>query len=210
MLSAAAIVLAAGASSRMGRIKALAPVAPGGEIAVRHLAVQMLRLCGECIVVTGYHHAEVEAALQGMDGVSTVRNPAPERGQLSSLQTGLAALRGSAAEWLLFAPVDCMAIDATVMDALGEAMQAAAPETLLCIPRHGERRGHPVALRSVCAAAFLALGVEDSARTVIHDLRHLTAYAEVPTGGFLLDIDHPEDYEQLLARQRSDEGSAAR
>jgi CTP:molybdopterin cytidylyltransferase MocA len=147
----------------------------------------------------------VAAALEGMERVRLVHNEAPQRGQLSSLQTGIAALHPVSAEWVLFAPVDCMAIDATVMETLRMAMTTADPDVLLCIPRHCGGRGHPVAFRRECASKFLELRQDDTARTLIHSLREQTRYAEIPTADFLLDVDRPEDYAYLLALRNREE-----
>jgi molybdenum cofactor cytidylyltransferase len=129
---AIAILLAAGASTRMGSIKALNHV--GTTPAVRHLATQYAESFDHCIVVTGYHHQQVEAALAGLNRVSCVRNPDPVRGQFSSLQCGLREAASMGARWYLFAPVDWMGIGPAVLHPLLAGMRAADPGELLCIP----------------------------------------------------------------------------
>lgn len=193
-----AILLAAGASTRMGAVKALLPLR--GQPAVRAVAAELLKICEQCIVVTGYHHDLVAAALGGLPGVNIARNPQPEQGQLSSLQTGIRALPAPPPDWFLFTPVDAMGIGDQVLLPLRAAIEAAAQETILCIPQYGDRRGHPVAARYSLAEEFLALPATESARSVTRRLRNQTAFVAIADDQFLLDVDRPEDYAALLAR----------
>jgi CTP:molybdopterin cytidylyltransferase MocA len=194
-LSVAAILLAAGASQRMGAVKALLPL-QDGVAAVCHLAALYEQYCGVCAVVTGYHADRVEATLAEAGCGFAVRNPSPEQGQLSSLQCGLRALNTIAPEaaWFLFAPVDCFDVSAGLLQALLRALDQAPPETLLCIPEAGGKHGHPVAMRRVLAQEFLDLPVTETARTVIHRHRNRTCFVAVPDGHWLADYDTPEEF----------------
>ena len=84
----AGIILAAGASSRMGSPKALLDYR--GESFIGRLVRVISSVCDPVIVVLGYHADAIRPAIKG--AASTVINPAPERGQISSLQIALAAL----------------------------------------------------------------------------------------------------------------------
>ena len=192
-----AILLAAGASQRMGAVKALLPL-ESGVPAVCHLARLYESQGGECVVVTGYHAEAVEAAVAGCGSGRAVRNPEPERGQLSSLQCGLRALaaRSPRPEWLLVAPVDCFDVTAEALAALREARRHAAPETLFCIPEYRGKHGHPVAARWAMAEAFLALAPSESARTVVRSYRDRSVYVPMAEAGTLLDYDTPEAFGQ--------------
>lgn len=193
--SVAAILLAAGASQRMGAVKALLPL-QDGVAAVCHLAALYERCCGVCAVVTGYHAERVEAALAEGGRGFVVRNPSPEQGQLSSLQCGLRALRTIApdAAWFFFAPVDCFDVNEGLLRALLQAVEQAAPDTMLCIPEAGGKHGHPVAARRQLAQEFLDLPPSETARTVVHRYRHRTCFVPVPGGQLLADYDTPEDF----------------
>ena len=186
----------------MGSVKALLPVQ--GRPAVHHLATRFLTVCQQCVVVTGHHSDEVEAAVSGVSGVRVARNPRPQRGQLSSLQSGIGALRPGEPEWFLFAPVDCMGIDDELLRLMRDAMSVAPAETLLLIPQFRERRGHPVAARIELASRFLALKASESARTLTHLLRDQTRFVPAANERFLLDIDQPEDYSRFLATRAED------
>ena len=82
----AAIILAAGASSRMGSPKALLEYR--GETFADRLIRVLSGVCDPVIVVTGRHHKAIRAGVRGK--ACFVVNPDPDRGQLSSLQRALA------------------------------------------------------------------------------------------------------------------------
>ncbi|MCC7341918.1 MAG: nucleotidyltransferase family protein [Bryobacterales bacterium] len=190
-----AILLAAGASLRMGAVKALLPLEEGLP-AVCALARLYESQGGECLVVTGHHAEAVEAALERFGSGRVVRNPEPERGQLSSLQCGLRALEAVSPkpEWFLFAPVDCFDVKADVLAELHRARRSAAPEILFCIPEYCGKHGHPVAARWAMAEELLALPPVDSARTVVRRYRDRTLYVPMRDAGVLLDYDTPEAF----------------
>ena len=87
----AAIVLAAGASTRMGRQKLTLPMADGRALV--RLAVEQVLAAGldETVVVLGGDAEAVSAALAGLP-VRTVANPRYAEGQSTSLRAGLDAL----------------------------------------------------------------------------------------------------------------------
>ena len=84
-----AILLAAGYSSRMGRLKPLLPI--GGTTVIRRQAEVLDGLTDRTIVVTGYRGDEVEAHLSG-SRVTTVRNQAFAEGMFTSVKAGILAL----------------------------------------------------------------------------------------------------------------------
>ena len=65
-------------------------------------------VCDPVIVVLGYHADAIRPAVKGNAIIAI--NPAPERGQISSLQTALAALPADS-DGFLFTPVDSPAIE---------------------------------------------------------------------------------------------------
>lgn len=147
------------------------------------------------IVVLGYHAAQIQAAVRGE--ARFVINPAPERGQLSSLQTGLAALPPDA-EGFAFIPMDCPTVRQETVSSLAAAFRGRAEETLFVIPRLGDHRGHPVFAARQIADELLALPADGQARDVVH--RHVprTQYIDVDDPGILADIDDREAYRKLL------------
>jgi molybdenum cofactor cytidylyltransferase len=151
------------------------------------------------IAVLGYHAAEIRSRAGG--GARIVVNPAPERGQLSSLQTGLAALPEEA-EGFAFMPIDCPAVHEDTVQSLAAAFAARDPETLFVIPRHGDKRGHPVFGTRQIADELLALPLSAKASDVVHGHVDRTKYLDVDDPGILVDVDDPAAYRRLVETAR--------
>ena len=180
----------------MGSPKAL--VEYRGETFIQRLVRVLSPVCGRVVVVLGYHAAEIRPGIPG-SAVITV-NPAPERGQLSSLQTGLAALPTDA-DGFLFTPVDSPAVESETVERVAEAFRRRDPATLLVIPRiqtpSGPKRGHPVFAARAIAEELLALPATAMASDVIHGHIPQTVYIDVNDSGILTDIDDREAYRRL-------------
>ena len=188
----AGIILAAGASSRMGTPKALLEFR--GETFIARLIRVMSAACSPLIVALGYHADTIRAAGAG---AQFAVNPDPSRGQLSSLKCAL-ALVPEQAEGFLFQPVDCPAVDAETVKRIAEALR----EHPLAIPRYDGQRGHPVAVRRELIADFLALPAEASAKEIIRRHASRTFYLDVDDAGVLGDVDDPEAYRILQESAR--------
>ena len=192
----AGIILAAGASSRMGSPKALLEYR--GETFIQRLVRVLSPVCERVIVVLGYHAAAIRPGIPG-SAVVTI-NPAPERGQLSSLQTALAALPTDA-EGFLFTPVDSPAVESETVELLANEFRRRDVATLLVIPRiqtpGGPKRGHPVFAARAIAEELLALPPTAMASEVIHGHIPQTVYVDVNDPGILTDIDDREAYRRL-------------
>jgi molybdenum cofactor cytidylyltransferase len=186
----AGIILAAGASSRMGSPKALLDYR--GETFLDRLIRVLGGVCDPVIVALGYHADEIRAAAHGH--ARFVVNPDPSRGQLSSLQTALAEVPGDA-EGFLFMPVDCPAVEPETVRLLVEALKAV--EAPLVIPRYEGRRGHPVCARRELIPEFLALPPERQAREVVRRYADRTHYLDTLDAGVLSDIDDKDAYRIL-------------
>ncbi len=187
----AGIILAAGASSRMGSPKALLEYR--GETFIQRLVRVLSAVCDPLIVVLGYHAETLRPAIPD---ATIVVNPAPERGQLSSLQTGLAALPADA-EGFLFTPVDSPAVETATLERLAAAFRHRHPATQLVIPRYQGKHGHPVFATRAIAHELSALPLTAQARDVIHGHVSDTLYIDVDDPGILTDIDDREAYRRL-------------
>ncbi|WP_321478061.1 nucleotidyltransferase family protein [uncultured Paludibaculum sp.] len=195
---AAAVLLAAGASSRMGRPKPLLDFE--GETFLDRQIHLYAGVCKPVIAVLGHSASEIASGLRRADQATLVLNPQPERGQLSSLQCGLRAL--PACDAVFFLPIDSPGVRPGTLAELLRAMHA-APEHDFVIPRHVGRRGHPVLMRAAVVEEFLALNVSASARDVVHAHRDSTLYVDVDDPAIHFDIDDPAAYQALLEGARS-------
>ena len=188
----AAIILAAGRSTRMGGPnKLLAEL--GGKPLVRIVAEQALASkAQDVIVVTGHQAEQVEKALHGLD-VKFVRNPDFAEGLASSVKAGVAAVADDAAGAVICLG-DMPLISANLIDRLIEAF---APDRghLIAVPVSDNRRGNPVLWSRRFFNELMTLDGDIGARHLI--ARHSEAVAEVPVEGFgaFLDIDTPQALE---------------
>ena len=182
------VVLAAGASTRMGHPKALTKL--GGETALERIvhAAEGMRV----VVVLGEHHDAVRAALPSLD-VRWVRNPAPEMGRTGSLQRALLVARPP----VLVLPVDHPLVRADTMRAV-----AAHPGEWV-VPTHGGRGGHPIKLGELGATAVLSAPPDAPLRDIPRMVGLEVTRVEVDDPGILANLDTPDDVPASSAsRQR--------
>lgn len=170
-----------------------------GELFLNRLIRVLGNICDPVIAVLGYHADAIRPNATG--AVQFAVNPDPERGQLSSLQTGLAAVPSSV-EGFLFTPVDSPAVQESTLDQLVMRFRARMPETQFVIPRYEGKRGHPVFAAAPLLAEFLALPLTAQAKDIVHAYVPRTEYLDVDDPGILADIDDRAAYEQLLEKSK--------
>ena len=185
----AAIVLAAGRSTRMGGPnKLLAEI--GGKPLVRIAAEQALASrASPVVVVTGHQHEKVGAALAGLP-VKIVHNPDFASGLGGSLKTGIAAIPAEA-DGAVVCLGDMPQVDAALINQLVAAFDP-AKGALAVVPVFDGRRGNPVLWSRRFFPDLMAIEGDVGARHMIG--RYNEAVVEVPvTGnGALVDVDTPE------------------
>jgi len=188
----AAVILAAGRSTRMGGPnKLLAEL--NGKPLVRIVAEQALASKAQgVVVVTGHQADQVERALQGLN-VTFVRNPDFAEGLASSVKSGIAAVPQSA-DGAVICLGDMPLISAHLIDRLIETF---APDrgNLIAVPVSDGRRGNPVLWSRRFFNELMTLDGDIGARHLI--AKHSEAVAEVPVEGLeaFLDIDTPQALE---------------
>jgi CTP:molybdopterin cytidylyltransferase MocA len=193
------ILLAAGASSRMGRPKALLDF--DGKTALQ-LALEAFRGFAKPIVVLGENHPEIRARM-ALGHVRVMLNLDVDSGQTASLKAALSILPGDV-DAFLFMPVDFPLVTAADVARLVDAYRAEPdPAKSIFIPSHDMKRGHPVLCRRELAAEFLALPPDGSAREVVNRVSSRVAYVLFPEPYVLMDMDTPEDYVRCLEAYRA-------
>lgn len=191
----AGVVLAAGRASRAGGDKALARLG-GRTFLDRAVAAQRAAGVAPIVVVIGGRCADAIARALP-EGCLAVRNDAPERGMLASLQVGLAHATGLGAERVVVSLIDHPRVRATTVRALLDALDAGA---IVARPRHGGRRGHPYAIAGAAVAALRAASLDRTARDVLRTLSPALD-VEVDDAGVLDDLDAPfQDADRSLRR----------
>ncbi|WP_237152916.1 DVU_1551 family NTP transferase [Oryzibacter oryziterrae] len=199
----AAVVLAAGLSSRMGAFKPLLPLGPGTTLA--HV-VGNLKQAGvrDIVVVTG-HNAEATEAEAARLGVRAVRNPAYASGMFSSIKSGIAALAPDIAGCLL-APVDIPLVrPSTLARVLKAARLTRAP---IVHPVFAGKAGHPPFIGRALFPEILA--GTDRLCDILKAQDHAAQDVAVFDRACLADMDYPEDHARLAAwlptRDHPDDG----
>lgn len=187
----AALILAAGYSSRMGRFK---PLLRLGRKSALEWAVGAFREVGitDIGVVTGHEAKTLEAALQGT-GVVAIRNHDYAKGMYSSVQAGLASLSPDTQACLLL-PVDIPLVRASTVTAL--VAHHASDSAAVIYPTFRGQRGHPPLIGRELFAEILSGDGEGGLRALLQ--RHEAAQVAVADEGILLDMDTLEDYARLV------------
>jgi molybdenum cofactor cytidylyltransferase len=194
----AAIILAAGDSTRMGRPKALLADPDGRPFVARLVRTCAASGCPTIVVVTGRDHAAVAEALVGdrlpVDPV-VVNNPAPSRGQLSSLWIGLDAASSSDTEAALVTLVDVpMVRPSTVRQVIDAWRQSRAP---VVRPALGDRHGHPVLFDRTVFDELRRAPLAEGAKAVVRAHADRVVNVPVDDEGCVMDVDTPDEYEAM-------------
>ena len=198
----AAIILAAGDSTRMGRPKALLPDPAGRPFVARLVRTFHTAGIPHIIVVTGSLHAQIADALAA-DGLPVtpqlVNNPQPALGQVSSLWMGLDAAIQAGVEGVLMTLVDIPLVQpSTVRQVVDTWTLQRAP---IVRPAVGARHGHPVLFDQSVFDALRHAPITEGARAVVHANADRIVNVPVDDEGCLLDVDTPADYDAVIRRQ---------
>ena len=196
------IVLAAGASSRMGQAKAALPFGQTGETLVSRVVRTLLR--GGVPDVTVVAGAHIDAVLIAMPSheprARVIEHVGWQQGQLSSLQAGLAAIDGPLLEAVLVTLVDVPLVQpSTVAAVIAEWRRTRAA---IVRPADGDRHGHPVIFDRSVFADLRAADVSAGAKSVFATHRVINVQVEDP--GAFTDLDTPGEYEEVRRSQMSD------
>ncbi|HEY9640460.1 MAG TPA: nucleotidyltransferase family protein [Coleofasciculaceae cyanobacterium] len=183
-----AIILAAGASSRMGRCKASLPW--GNQTLLGYQAAQWLAAGVTPIVVLAPHNADRQFDCPA--GTVAVVNSDPSRGKTQSLRIGLQAIP-AAAEAIAIAAVDQPRTTEIYQILLQRHQQH---PSLITAPTYGDRLGHPLLISSRLRPELENLREESQGlRQLIQ--RYYTTIDKVPffTPLVLSDLNTPEAYQ---------------
>jgi molybdenum cofactor cytidylyltransferase len=191
---AAAVMLAAGRSSRMGQHKLLLPV--GGRPLVTY-AVRAA-LCSQAhpiIVVLGHNAAAVRAALP-MPGLTFITNPAFGQGMSTSLRAGIAAVPAECAGALVLL-ADQPLVTVGFLNRMLASAQA-APEAIVAASYAGQR-ATPVYFPRAYFAELARTTGDEGGRSVIAAHPAMVRLVEAARPQIGLDVDAPGEYERLVA-----------
>jgi len=206
-LPVGAVILAAGASSRMGTPKPLLRI---GETTALERVTTTLHEVGirEIAIVTGQNSPKL-APLVTQLGLQEVHNPSPEKGMLFSAALGAAALDEKVEAFFVW-PADCALVKKAVLEKLlksffkGSSVRPAVVRPC-CLGRHGHPPLLGGALRETLASVPLMAkssgpGLDacpPDFRSFLAQYSGETLDVETEDVSVLLDMDTPEDYARL-------------
>lgn len=182
------IVLAAGASQRMGRPKALLRDAAGVPLAVRQAEALRTGGCDSVAVVIGSQAQQLRAELPA--GLALVENPRWAQGRVTSLQAAMTAF--PEAEGYLFLPVDAAGVTAAAIGRLLTAATGCPDAVWRPVFRGG--KGNLLWVPRIMARELMRLApgarVDEWARPFAREV-------EVDDPAVLRNINTPEDWARL-------------
>ena len=191
-LPVAAIIPAAGSSSRMGHFKPLLQV-DGQSLIQRAISVFRQNRIDDIIVVVGHRAADLEAALV-KEEVCIARNEAHMRGMFSSVKIGMRQLPDHSEAFFVL-PVDIAFVRSATIGRLIEAFRNHPGR--IYHPCVANRRGHPPLIPAHLAEAIAGHDGKGGLRRALKRWADLAVDVPVADRHILLDLDMPEDLLKL-------------
>ncbi|MBA3903749.1 MAG: 4-diphosphocytidyl-2C-methyl-D-erythritol kinase [Rhodocyclaceae bacterium] len=185
----AALVLAAGTSSRMGGDNKLLAEVGGVPMVLRAVNAALASRAASVTVVTGHQAEAVEAALAGRE-LNMVRNPEYAQGLSTSLRRGIAALPQDT-EAVVVLLADMPRITADHVDRVIEAFDPAQP--MIVVPEKESRHGNPILWPREFFAQMSTLSGDKGARGLLEQYAARVRRIAMDDDAILVDIDSPED-----------------
>jgi molybdenum cofactor cytidylyltransferase len=191
-LNVGAVVMAAGASKRMGQPKMILKWG-GGTLIEQVVRVLSDSQVSSIVVVTGGAHDQVVDALRDFP-VTIVHNQRyAETEMLQSLQLGLSALPADIQASLVVLG-DQPQISADVVE--GVVRRFVEMHKSLVVPSYQMRRGHPWLVARAYWDEIMRMGRDESLREFLAGHAVEIDYLVVDTPAILTDMDTPEDYQR--------------
>jgi molybdenum cofactor cytidylyltransferase len=192
----AAIILAAGMSSRMGSNKLLVEL--DGKPLLRHAVEAAISSHADpVIVVTGKDSDAVKASLRGLD-VGFMDNPDFSKGLSSSLRVGINAVPETC-DGALIILGDMPGVTSALIDKLIAGFDPAEDRAICVATRHG-KQGNPVLWARRFFPEIAAIEGDVGARNLVGIYSELVCEVEAADDGPLTDIDTPQALEAYRAR----------
>lgn len=196
MVNCAAILLAAGKSSRMGSLKALLPWE--GTTLLEHQLLQVNRSkVDQLIVVLGYQSTKLLSYFEDFSG-QLVWNENYEKGKTESIKKGLLSLNEN---------IDCFiiaSVDQPIKQALIDSMINCFMETKskIMIPVYDGKRGHPILFSSELIEELLQINEDTRGlKAILHKRKSEIHELLVSDRSVLFNFNSPEDYEQAFLKE---------
>jgi molybdenum cofactor cytidylyltransferase len=197
----AALVLAAGRSSRMGALNKLLIVIDGKPMVRHAVEAALAAQLSPVFVVTGHQREKVEKVLQDLP-VTFLYNNEYASGLSSSLKRGVGALPDDC-DGALVALGDMPLVTAAEITRLVNAFNPVEGRVVVVPTRHG-KRGNPVLWGRRFFGEMRDLGGDVGARHLIGAYPELVVEVEMASDGVLTDIDTPQALARLAGTAKID------
>jgi CTP:molybdopterin cytidylyltransferase MocA len=184
----------------MGRAKALLPC--GGDYVFVTRIVNTVREGGAAgaFVVGRADDDPLQAEVERLGPFATfIVNPAPERGQLSSLIAGLDAADRPGVRAIMATPVDVPLITPSIVATLLASFAATGAPIVRAV--HDGGHGHPVIFARTVFDELRRADPARGAKAVLRAHEDRVVNVEVHDSAVLTDFDEPEDYERVFGRK---------
>jgi molybdenum cofactor cytidylyltransferase len=185
----------------MGRDKALLPWprhATNLTDTFLSAAIRLFFSHADIVLVVGGKNENALAPIIFANGASLVVNPAPERGQFSSLQVGLHEVLNRGSDSAMITLVDRPPVRSETLDKLQLAFESATSRRKWAvIPEYQGKHGHPILIGREMLEAFLRAPATSNAREVEHQHQNEIEYIAVDDPLVTMNVDTPEQYASL-------------
>lgn len=189
------IVLAAGASTRLGQPKQL--VRLGGQPLLHTVVSQAVAIAGSSVTVVLGAHAQDLTRLLQHSPASVVVNRRWEEGLASSIRCGLAAVPPTATAVLILLG-DQVAVSADDLQRLSAAW--GGHDTVIAAAVYRGTVGVPAIFPRFCFSELAELRGDQGARVLLQRYAHRLAHVPMPSAA--IDLDTPADLARLVAREQ--------
>jgi molybdenum cofactor cytidylyltransferase len=156
--------------------------------------------CDLVLVVAGANADKLRPVVYAC-GADLVVNPAPERGQFSSLQVGLHEVLNRGRDSAMVTLVDRPPLQPETLVHLVAAFGSRAHSIWAIVPQYRGGHGHPILIGREMIEALLRAPITSNAREVEHAHQHRIAYFETADPLVTANLDTPEAYASIQSLQ---------
>lgn len=188
----AAVVLAAGLSSRMNGFKPLLPL--GKATITDHVISTFKSVNVDVILVVGYRRDDVINTIKDKD-IKVIFNQDYEKEMFTSIQAGVREA-GQRYKGFFILPVDIPLVKPSTI----QSLMAAAQENpgKIIYPIHKGKKGHPPLIPASLIPVILEWRKGGGLKAVLQAYEKRVIGVPVDDRYILVDVDTPDDYRKLV------------
>lgn len=198
MTTVSAVLLAAGESRRMGQVNKLELLVAGVPLLRRTAETLLASKLQEIVVVLGHQAERAGAILDGLR-LKFVVNEAYREGQMTSVYQGLLSL-SQACDGVMICLSDQPLLQAADVNVLIEAFGKRSHGSII-VPTYQGKRGNPIVLDYQHREDILSGGHNLGCKKLIEKTPELVSSFEMSNNHVMVDLDTPEEYAILMARE---------